>query len=265
MPDTAKPSDTAESSDTGTLSRYRAAQFRQALSERGLDASDASVWRVHDFDSAFRSVALGLTEQIELSLRARLDVVAAAGFGSRWYLDERAFRDTFDHRALLRHARTALDRTADPAVGSAWREQRLERIPFGMLAEELSLGELSRLAGGLEPRTRDQVAEAFRLPPTTLRPCLQHVAHVRNCCAHHIRLWGRRLRIPLPTFRSPPDLVTRLEGLPKRTPAHSLELLAHLAETAGPSDRHAAAVRRLLDGHDDLVVGIGGRPAWATT
>jgi len=67
----------------------------------------------------------------------------------------------------------------------------------------------------------------------------------------------------LPTFRSPPDLVARLSGLPKRSPAHSLELLAHIAETVGPCDRLAAAVRRLVAEHEDLVVGIGGRPSWA--
>ena len=244
-------------------SRYRTAQFRQALRERGLDHSDASVRRVHDFDSAFRSVSLVLSERIELALRGHLDVLGAARSGSHWYLDRRAFRDTFDHQALLRHARAALDRTADPAIRSAWRERRLERVPFGMLAEELSLGELSRLTGGLEPVARDEIAAAFHLPPSTIRPCLQHLTHVRNCCAHHTRVWGRKFRIPPPTFRSPADLVTRLEGLPKRTPAHSLELLAHLAEAAGPCDRQADALRRLFDEHDDLAAGIGGRPTWA--
>lgn len=248
---------------SSTISRYRTAQFRQALRERGLDASDASVQRVHDFDSALRSVALGLSERSELALRGHLDTRGAARFGSHWYLDRRAFRDTFDHRALLQRARAALDRTADPAIRSAWRERRLERVPFGMLAEELSLGELSRLTGGLEPAARDEIAEAFHLPPATIRASLQHLTHVRNCCAHHTRLWGRRFRIPPPTFRSPAGLVARLQGLPKRTPAHSLGLLAHLAETVGPCDRHADAVRRLIDEHDDLVDGIGGRPSWA--
>lgn len=248
---------------SAATSRYRAAQFRQALRERGLDPSDASVRRVHDFDSALRSVTLGLSERIELALRGHLDALGAARFGSHWYLDRRAFRDTFDHRALLRHARAALDRTADPAIRSAWQERRFERVPFGMLAEELSLGELSRLTCGLEPTARDEMAEAFRLPSATLRPCLHHLTHVRNCCAHHTRLWARSFRIPPPTFRSPADLVARLEGLPKRTPVHSLELLAHLAETVGPCDRPADAVRRLIDEHDDLIDGIGGRPSWA--
>lgn len=248
---------------TVAMSRYRHAQFRQALHAQGLDDSASSVWRVHDFDSSLRSVTLGLVEQVELALRGRLDVAAGARFGSRWYVDPRSFRATFDHGAMLRRVRSALEHAADPAVGSAWRERRFERVPFGMLAEALSLGELSRIAAGVEPATRDEIAAAFRLPPATLRPCLQHLTHVRNCCAHHTRIWARKFRIPPPTFGSPPDLVARLSSLPKRTPVHSLELLAHLAETVGPCDRHAAAVRRLVDEHDDLVVGIGGRPTWA--
>lgn len=248
---------------TVTMSRYRTAQFRDALHRHGLDSSADAVWRVHDFDSVLRSVTLAMVERVELALRGRVDDAASTRFGPRWYLTDRAFRTTFDHRGLLVRLRSALDRTADPAVASAWRAARFERVTFGMLAEELSLGELSRLTAGLEPRTHDAVAAGFRVPPATLDGSLQHLTHVRNCCAHHTRLWGRRFKVPPPTFRSPPDLVARLRDLPKRSPAHALELLAHLAESVGPCGRHAAAVARLVDEHDDLVVGIGGRPSWA--
>lgn len=246
-----------------TMSQHRGDQLRHALRSRGLDASDGAVRRAHEFDSAFRSITLGLTERIEIALRGRVDAVARHRRGLHWHLDPRAFRTAFDHGSFLRRAAEALDRAHDPLVQRVWADRSLEAVSFGMLSEELDLGTLSRLVGGLEPRLHDGVAAAFRLPPATLRPCLQHLTHVRNCCAHHTRLWDRTLRIPPPTFSSPPDLVARLSGLPKRTPAHSLELLAHLAETVGPCDRHAAAVRRLVDEHDDLVVGIGGRPTWA--
>ncbi|PZO59135.1 MAG: hypothetical protein DI639_09710 [Leifsonia xyli] len=183
---------------SAAISRYRAAQFRQALRERGLDPSDASVRRVHDFDSALRSVTLDLSERIELALRGHLDALGAARFGSHWYLDRRAFRDTFDHRALLRHARAALDRTADPAIRSAWQERRFERVPFGMLAEELSLGELSRLTCGLEPAaaptTRDSGAAASgsrrrpSAPPPTWSLDSRGCRSARRCtpsnCSH---------------------------------------------------------------------------------
>lgn len=245
-----------------TMSQHRGDQLRHALRSRGLDASDGAVRRAHEFDSAFRSITLGLTERIEIALRGRVDAVARHRRGLHWHLDPRAFRSTFDHGSLLRRAAEVLDRAHDPLVQRVWADRSLEAVSFGMLSEELDFGTLSRLVGGLDPRLHDGVAAAFRLPPATLRPCLQHLTHVRNCCAHHTRLWGRTFRIPPPTFRSPPNLVARLSSLPKRTPAHSLELLAHLAETVGPCDRHAAAVRSLLDEHDDLVVGIGGRPSW---
>jgi len=245
------------------MSRYRPGQFRQALVDRDIDPSTETLRRVHRFDSALRSIALALTEEVELALRGRVDEAATRRHGPRWYLHAEAFRRGFDHGALLRRAADALDRSHDPAVRSAWKTKRFERIAFGMLAEELSLGTLARLVGSLEPGARDAVAATFHVPPPTLRPCLQHLTHVRNCCAHHTRLWGRSLRVPPPTFRSPPDLVLRLAGLPKGSPAHSLELLAHLAETVGPCDGHAAAVRRLFDGNSDLVTGIGGLPTWA--
>lgn len=245
------------------MSRYRAGQFRQALVDRDIEPSDETLRRVHRFDSALRSIALALTEQVELALRGRVDEAATRRHGPRWYLHPQAFRRGFDHSAMVRQAAAALDRSHDPVVQRVWSTKRFERITFGMLAEELSLDMLARLTGGLEPGPHDDVAATFRLPPPTLRPCLQHLTHVRNCCAHHTRLWGRSLRVPPPTFRSPPDLVRRLASVPKGSPAHSLELLAHLAETVGPCDGHVAAVRRVFDGNDDLVTGIGGCPTWA--
>lgn len=245
------------------MTQYRADQFRHAMRLRGLDTSDDAVRRVHDFDGAFRSITLALTERVEIALRGRIDSAARHRYGRGWHSDPRAFRVGSDHGSFLRHAAGALDRAHDPVTQGLWADHTVEDVPFGMLSEELSLGALSRLAGALTPRLHDAVASSFRVPPSTFRPCLQHLTHVRNCCAHHTRLWGRRMRVPPPTFRSPPDLVERLAGLPKRSPAHSLELLAHLAETVGPCDRHAAAFRQLLDDHDDLVVGLGGRPAWA--
>ena len=112
---------------TVAMSRYRHAQFRQALHAQGLDDSASSVWRVHDFDSSLRSVTLGLVEQVELALRGRLDVAAGARFGSRWYVDPRSFRATFDHGAMLRRVRSAPAHAADPAVGSAWRRPEERR------------------------------------------------------------------------------------------------------------------------------------------
>lgn len=246
-----------------SMSRHRTAQFRRALIDYHLAPSDDAVLRAHAFDSSVRSLAMALTEQVEIALRGRLDVAVEARVGVRWYLSPSTFAADFDHAAFLAVARRVLDRSLEPAVRSAWQGGRFERIPFGMLAEELSFGDLVRLASGVGPTPRAEIAAGFHLPTSTLRSTLLHVNHVRNCCAHHVRLWGRRLRVPPPTFRSPPELPRRLDGLPKRSPAHSIELLAYLAETTGPCERHTAALRRLLDEHDDLVDGLGGRPTWA--
>jgi abortive infection bacteriophage resistance protein len=71
------------------MSQYRADQSRRALHVRALDTSDASVLRTHDFDSEFRSIALALTERIEIALRGRVDRAARHRFASSGTLTRR--------------------------------------------------------------------------------------------------------------------------------------------------------------------------------
>lgn len=108
------------------MSQYRAEQFRHALHVHTLDTSDASVLRTHDFDSELRSIALALTERIEIALRGRVDRAARHRFGKLWHLDPKAFRDTFDHDSLLRRAAGVLDRANDPVTQKVWRERALD-------------------------------------------------------------------------------------------------------------------------------------------
>lgn len=153
----------------------------------------------------------------------------------------------------------ALDRSYDEAVRTIWAERQLDRVSFGMLAEELNLGALSRVAGSLDHPAAHAVARSFQLPPPTLRATLQHIAHVRNCCAHHTRLWGRTLGVPTPRFRSPEALVRILADAPVRSPYRSLMLIRHVAQSISGTELAVAALDALLAANTDLLPGLGAR------
>ncbi|MFJ3453947.1 Abi family protein [Curtobacterium sp. NPDC090223] len=240
------------------LSAYRSAQFRRALSEHDHEVTEASLIRVREFDSCLRSLLLTQVERIELALRGRVDASASAEFGQRWHLDPAAFRRGTVLDALRQQYAAALDRSYDPAVRAIWRRRRLDQISFGMLSEELSFGTLSRVTGALDAGSRNAVAASFRLPPSTLRGTMQHVAHVRNCCAHHTRVWGRQFGVPTPQYRSPDDLVARLDGSPLRSPYRSIVVICHLADTVDANRSASRSFARLLRCHPDLLSGIGG-------
>jgi abortive infection bacteriophage resistance protein len=247
------------------VSAHRHEQFRRALREHELPTSDADVDRLQEFDGDLRAVLLSLVERIELALRGRLDEAGTKTAGAFWHVDHRSFRQ----RAPVGTLRTRFAHAVAQSHDADLRDGPLDDVPFAVLAEELSLGTLSRTAGAVIPPVEQQVARSFRIPQPTFRATLQHITHVRNCCAHHARLWGRPLGVPTPHYRRPTDLVERLAGAPVRSPYRSVILIEHLASTARRSCTRSQGLTELLARHPDLVPGLrhpGGqqRPdAWS--
>lgn len=239
------------------ITAWRASQFRRALRSHGMSATDRDLMRLHAFDGAVRRSTMELIEAIELTLRGRMDTLCTIRFGANWHLVTDAFLTGSDPAALTGRFRDALDRSIDPAARRLWTERRLDRVPFGALSEHLSLGTLSRLAGILEPRVARELADSFRLPAPTLRTTLQHITHVRNCCAHHSRIWGTVFGVPTPKYRSPPDLVERLERSAPRSPYRSILLAMHMASNGARASDHDVVDWLTRPEHRDLLPGLG--------
>ncbi|MFZ6991785.1 Abi family protein [Curtobacterium sp. RRHDQ66] len=242
---------------TAHLSPWRTAQFRRALRTFGLPSADRDVDRLHEFDSALRIALLIRIERIELALRGRMAITCAGKFGPSWHVDPRAFRPGVDVDALRAQFSSALDRSTDPATRRISAERDLGQVAFGMVAEHLSLGAISRLAGLLDPRVARELATTFRLPAPTLRGTLQHVTHVRNCCAHHSRIWGTQLGVPTPKYRSPPSLIEPLRRTLPRSPYRSLVIISHMADSVRSDPVRTLALDKLLAEHRDLLIGLG--------
>ena len=63
--------------------------------------------------------------------------------------------------------------------------------PIWMVAEIMSLGQLSKWMGNLKLRTdRSAIAKPYGLDESVLVSLAHHLTYVRNICAHHGRLWN---------------------------------------------------------------------------
>ncbi|PZE37603.1 Abi family protein [Curtobacterium sp. MCPF17_031] len=234
------------------VSVHRHEQFRQALRAHELPTSDADVDRLQEFGGELRAVLLSLIERIELALRGRLDEAGTETAGAFWHLEHRSFRPRAPVGTLRARFAHALAQSHDADL----RDRPLDDLPFAVLAEELSLGTLSRTAGAVVPRLQEQVSRSFRMPQPNFRATLQHITHVRNCCAHHARLWGRPLGVPTPHYRRSTDLVERLAGAPVRSPYRSVVLIDHLASTARRPCSRSQRLTELLACHPGLLHGL---------
>ena len=89
--------------------------------------------------------------------------------------------------------------------------------PVWAVCEVMSLGLLSRWYANLKPMaTRTAIASVYGLDQRVFESWLHHLTLIRNACAHHSRLWNRRvLRDTQPAPESPPPLAAQFQ--PRRS------------------------------------------------
>ena len=75
--------------------------------------------------------------------------------------------------------------------------------PSNMALETLSLGKLARLYKALKNKDgKSEIAKEFNLPTSALTSWFIYLANVRNICAHHSRLWNKKVTVDRPIFPS---------------------------------------------------------------
>lgn len=158
------------------------------------------------FDRRLRSLLFNAIEKIEVAVRAKLvQVYAEATGNSHWFLDKTLFRDkevvdkdgntTTAYEQLMKDIRSEIRRSNEDFIKHYKNKYDMPPIPPSwMTLEVLSLGTLSRLYELLEHSPQKvEIAKNFGLPnERILANWLHAIAVLRNCCAHHSRVWNRR-------------------------------------------------------------------------
>lgn len=168
------------------------------------------IMRLYVFDRQLRLLLFNAIEKIEIALRTQIIYEYAMAHGAFWHLKPALYNSAVyfaDHIASLqkeidRSKETFIDhyRTVytDPKEPPAW-----------MSLEVSSMGLLSKIFSNLrndEP-CKDRITHHFGLKDVdTLANWMRCFSLLRNICAHHSRVWNRRMtqlklpRKPVYTF-----------------------------------------------------------------
>tara|TARA_R110002012_G_scaffold276025_5_gene462850 strand:+ start:11087 stop:11986 length:900 start_codon:yes stop_codon:yes gene_type:complete len=228
----------------------------------------------YQFDKKLRSLFLEYLERIEIALRARLTDRYSNSHGFYWYTDKSLFEDQGIYNSINQEIR---DHFSDPqerflkAFKNKYTSESLP--PSNMALEILTLGKLSRLYRGLKNQSEKvQIADDFQLPSTILSSWLVYLTNVRNICAHHSRLWNKKVtadRPTIPTRRKyqfkgeiPTDFNTTVYGI--------AAMIDRLLTATNPSNHFINKLVKLIDDNptiNTLSMGFPSNwrtePAWA--
>ena len=140
-----------------------------------------------------------------------------------------------------------------------------ELPPSWAMIEELTFGELSYLYKGLKRDVdRKAIAKRFEVPQDKLASWLHTLTFIRNCCAHHARLWNRELPIAPRLMRDAqwqfPAVLPNSQIQPAKRLFCVILLLAHLIKKTSPDSQWMQHLRELFNRYPDVPLKNMGFP-----
>lgn len=218
-------------------------------------------YTLYKFDSELRKMVCSELEKIEVSIRTQLSLSMADAAGVFWFADEANFRDANRHASLLRNLQQELLRSDDEAIIQFRSTYANPFPPTWMTFEVSSFGTLSMMYRWLRAgHARRHVANFYGVSDSVLESWLHSIVYVRNICAHHSRLWNRRLSInALVPRRTSLPFVT----IPRDTKRvyYVLSIILYFLQTINPNNNFVTRFKSLLARYPSVDVAAMGFPA----
>jgi abortive infection bacteriophage resistance protein len=156
------------------------------------------------FDRQFRLFVLDSLEKIEISMRTQVIYQWAMNHGSHWHSEANLFRNPAQFANDTYRLRQEIDRSVETFIDHyKTKYTSPPEPPCWMSLEVSSFGLLSlilrNLKLGIEKKS---ITKYYGLNDiNVLENWMHSFSNIRNVCAHHGRLWNRRLtaHIKLPT------------------------------------------------------------------
>jgi len=159
-------------------------------------ASFETAFNLYKFDRELRQLIISELEKIEVSVRTKMAYHLSVVHGVFWIANEMLFTNRDIYQATLAKIDEELSRSDDEMILSFMTQYSNPYPPSFMMLEVTSFGTLLRLYNNLLPgKLKKDIAAGFGLPDTVFASWLHSIVSIRNVCAHHERLWNRKLRI----------------------------------------------------------------------
>lgn len=163
------------------------------------------------FDRRLRNLIFNELEKIEVAVRTQLSLVySVSSQNAMWYINNSMYasKSTEDFSRLKKDVEADICRSNEDFIKHYKAKYDYPTMPPSWMSlEVLSFGTLSRMYKLLD-RSPDKkrVANTFGIGDMDVFANWLHAfSNLRNCCAHHSRIWNRRfvvqLKIPYNTSR----------------------------------------------------------------
>ena len=214
------------------------------------------------FDRRLRNMVFNELEKIEVAIRTQLSLVYSnMSKDPFWYLDRswfsRASDDDFGN--LIDEVTSDVNRSNEDFIKHyKAKYDTPEMPPTWMSLEVVSFGTLSWMYKLLNKSPeKKQIALAFGIGNDEIFANWLHAfSNLRNCCAHHSRIWNRRfvVHLKLPYNTTQPFLTPGTLGTIKETKLFALlSAIKYVADILSPGNSFKDNLKKLLNDRHQLL------------
>lgn len=229
-----------------------------------------AIQKRYSFDSELRSLIMQAIEIIEVSiLHTHLVEQFSVEYGPFCYTlrenykDREHFsKDFFD--ALLKFSREKINHTNRDFIirfKNNYPDEKL--LPFWIIVETMTFGQLSILIGNMHGTSRTKLASKYGLAPTVLGSWLHTLTYIRNSCAHHDRLWNRYIPIlpKIPKKEKSPGFHNPINVLAYKSQLFSvIVIIQYLLNYIQPENNWGNKLIHLIENYSELPIKEVGFP-----
>jgi len=217
------------------------------------------VWDLYVFDRQLRRLVFDAIERVEVYMRVQLAHRLAELSGAFGYLNRETLPnlDGKMYGGFISRCFSAYGRSKTQFIDH-FREKYGDSHglpPYWALVNIMDFGMMLTLFRGSPDNVKKEIAAEFDVPAEVLESWLLTLNTVRNICAHHDRLWNRRLgnRLKIPRGRKYPEWHTPFD-IDNGSTFALLTVLGYLVHIIAPESDWQAEIVQLVQnrGEDDL-------------
>lgn len=227
------------------------------------DSTFENATDLYYFDKQLRVLLFTAVQSIEIALRSKVIHHLSIKYGAFWFMGEHLSENLALFDENLSHISKELKRSREDFISEHFTKYTSPLFPPAWKTlEVVSFGTLSKLLENFSDKhVKKAIARVFNLPQHIyLESWIKCIAVLRNCIAHHSRIWNRK-------FPLKPQLPLRLNGMwvdcskVERTKLYAqLCCLAYLQNHIHPDNDFKQQLKSLLQNHPNVDVAAMGFP-----
>ncbi len=163
-----------------------------------------AVTDLYIFDRRLRVLLLEAIERVEIHVRSRWTYQMSHAHGAHAHLKHELFSGGLNHAEQLVRLARSVEKSEETFI-LHYKGKYTEPYspPLWAATELMTLGELSKwFQASRDNSIKSKVGQELGLPTKEIiEGVLQTLSYVRNICAHHGRLWNRRMVKRLPKIK----------------------------------------------------------------